>query len=438
VVTPAQLGVPSQFWDGPYFTNSGASAIVLNQDNSWIVSFRGTDGADDVAHYLELATGSYINYFNPLLNSIAAVAPAGTSFYFTGASLGGGATNLMADIADAQFAGRFADAKFVAFASPNISQANEILNIGMENDPVYRLINGYSESGSSLDHLVLATSQYMGGNYDGQHPFDTYAHTASGALDAFDRMLTSPFFDLMQPDSVVVFDQFDGAVQDITPSHSGKGAFYIGRESGDIIQGGSNDDFIDAFGGNDILNGAAGNDQIRSGLGNDFVDGGDGADVIYGNQELDSIIGGDGADTIYGGQNAGPADVYGILRQGIETSRGGAGNDLIYGNMGSDILYGDGGDDTIYGGQDNDVLIGGHGSDRLFGNRGDDLIYCDFEDSFGSNDYIDGGDGVDTALFLGSHDQYNFYQADGVTYVGGDELHNIEFIAFADKTLPIG
>src|SRR3954453_12454110 len=66
VVTPAQLGVPSQFWDGSYFTNSGASAIVLNQNNSWIVSFRGTDGADDVAHYLELATGSYINYFNPL------------------------------------------------------------------------------------------------------------------------------------------------------------------------------------------------------------------------------------------------------------------------------------------------------------------------------------------------------------------------------------
>ena len=99
VITPQQLGVPPQYWDGIYFTNNGASAIVLQQGSTWIVSFRGTDGSDDILQYPELVFGTYINHFQPLLNAVASNAPDGTSFYFTGASLGGGATNLMADIA---------------------------------------------------------------------------------------------------------------------------------------------------------------------------------------------------------------------------------------------------------------------------------------------------------------------------------------------------
>ena len=54
VITPQQLGVPPQFWDGNYFTNNGASAIVLQQGNAWIVSFRGTDGSNDILSYPEL------------------------------------------------------------------------------------------------------------------------------------------------------------------------------------------------------------------------------------------------------------------------------------------------------------------------------------------------------------------------------------------------
>src|SRR5262249_5905998 len=127
VVTPQQLGVPSQYWDGNYFTNNGASAIVLQQGSTWIVSFRGTDGSNDVLQYPELVFGTYINHFQPLLSAVASNAPAGTSFDFTGASLGGGATNQMADIAGSQYGGKFAAAHFVAFASPDISTANGIL-----------------------------------------------------------------------------------------------------------------------------------------------------------------------------------------------------------------------------------------------------------------------------------------------------------------------
>src|SRR5688572_23452454 len=114
VVTPAALGLSPIYQDGNFFTGNGngASAIVL------------TDGADDVARYMELFTGQYINHFAPLLSALAAQAPAEAEFFFTGASLGGGATNLMAKIAGSAYGGRYADAKFVAFASPNIVTNN--------------------------------------------------------------------------------------------------------------------------------------------------------------------------------------------------------------------------------------------------------------------------------------------------------------------------
>jgi len=278
VVTPQSLGVPPQYWDGNYFTNNGASAIVLQQGNAWIIAFRGTDGSNDVAQYPQLATGAYINNFQPLLSAIQTHAPAGTNFSFTGASLGGGATNLMANIASSQYGGVFAAATFVAFASPNISTANGIVNIGMENDPVYKAINNYADFSSSLDNLVLATSQYMAGNYDGQHPFDTYAHSATGAFDAFARAETSVFANQMNPDSVVIFDAYAGNVQDITPGRQNTGDFYIGTPSNDIMTGNSGDDFLEGFAGNDTLNGGAGNDSLAGGLGADILTGGSGGD----------------------------------------------------------------------------------------------------------------------------------------------------------------
>ena len=100
VVTPAQLGLGSQYSDGIYFTDptSRASAIVLQQGSSYIVAFRGTDDPIDTLYYPELLTGTYIHHYDPLLNGLIATAP-GAAFAFTGASLGGAATILLADIA---------------------------------------------------------------------------------------------------------------------------------------------------------------------------------------------------------------------------------------------------------------------------------------------------------------------------------------------------
>ncbi len=260
VVTPAQLGLGSQYSDGIYFTDptSGASAIVLKQEqgSSYIVAFRGTDGQNDILHYPELLTGTYIHHYDPFLNPLSAIALSGADFAFTGASLGGGATNLMADIAGSAFGGAFAGATFVAFASPNISTAAGILNVGFENDPVYKAINGYADFPSSLDNLVLATSQYMAGNYDGFHPLDYYAHSSALGSEALSRLSQSVFYNAMTPDSVVIFDANAGLVQDVTPGRENTGAFYLGENVADSIAGRNGNDFLEGFGGNDTLNGS--------------------------------------------------------------------------------------------------------------------------------------------------------------------------------------
>jgi hypothetical protein len=271
VVTPAQLGLGSQYRDGIYFTDptSRASAIVLQQGSNYIVAFRGTDDSTDTGYFPELFTGAYIHHYDPLLNALIANAPLGAGFAFTGASLGGGATNLMADIAGSAFGGRFAAATFVGIASPIIKTAAGILNIGFENDPVYKGINSYADFPSSLDNLVLATDKYMAGNYDGRHPTDAYAHSAFLGFEALGRIAQSVFYEFMTPDSVLIFDANAGLVQDVTPGRENTGAFYLGENVADSITGRNGNDFLEGFGGNDTLNGAGGDDTIDGGAGVD-------------------------------------------------------------------------------------------------------------------------------------------------------------------------
>jgi hypothetical protein len=168
VVTPASLGLGVNHQDGNYYKNgsTGASAIVLQQGNEYIVAFRGTDDPADQSHFPDLYFGTYTNLFEPLLNALKAQAAADAHFSFTGASLGGGATNNMAAVASSQYGGYFADSTFVGFASPNISNANGILNIGFENDPIYKLPvpflqPQYRDYASSADNLVLANDDYL-------------------------------------------------------------------------------------------------------------------------------------------------------------------------------------------------------------------------------------------------------------------------------------
>ncbi|MGV3635784.1 MAG: hypothetical protein ACO1NY_15660, partial [Pseudorhodoplanes sp.] len=286
VVTAASLGLGASYQDGNYYTdgNTGASAIVLRQGNEFIVAFRGTDDGSDIARYPELYFGTYIDHFRPLLNALKAQAPADAHFSFTGASLGGGATNNMAAIAQTDFGGTFKNSTFVAFASPNISNASGILNLGVENDPVYKSVPNpiwapqYQDYQSSADNMVLANDEYVAGN--GER--DMEAHSDKSALTLFGRFSSSLFYQDMSIDSAIVIAASDGLIQDKGAGRQNTGAFYIGRDDGhDRMTGRNGNDSLEGFGGNDILDGGSGADRLDGGDGNDTLTGGSGDDVFY-------------------------------------------------------------------------------------------------------------------------------------------------------------
>lgn len=147
--------LPNEGWTiSTTYNVIGAQATVFTNGTDYIVSFRGTDqGILDWLYYPQLFDGTYILNFSPLLASLVASAPSGAHFSFTGHSLGGGAVNQLASIASFAFDGRFEEATFVGFASPVITNASGILNIGS------KTISSLNYSISiSLAHLLPTTS----------------------------------------------------------------------------------------------------------------------------------------------------------------------------------------------------------------------------------------------------------------------------------------
>jgi Ca2+-binding RTX toxin-like protein len=286
----------------------------------------------------------------------------------------------MANIAGSAFGGRFAAATFVGFASPIISTAAGILNLGVENDPIYKAINGYADFPSSLDNLVLATSEYMAGNYDGFHPLDFDAHSSGLGFAALGQLAQSKFYEFMTPDSVVIFDANVGLVQDVTPGRENTGAFYLGENVADSIAGRNGNDFLEGFGGDDILfgnsgtdalDGGGGIDMLLGGTGNDTMTGGIGNDVYWLNEIGDLIVenSGEGTDAVNvfvsGYTLTDNVEVGWLVAAGGGTLTGNGLDNMLHGSAGADVLNGASGMDTLngYGGNDTFVFAGAFGSD---------------------------------------------------------------------------
>jgi NOL1/NOP2/fmu family ribosome biogenesis protein len=277
---PAGWEVHARFDD----SSTGASAIALRNGSTYIVAFRGTDDAVDRAQYGRLSDGSYIRLFDPFLNGL----PSGVSYYVTGASLGGGAANQLADIAGSAYGGKFANASFVGFASPNVSSSSRIMNFGFENDPVFKMVTSYADSSSSLDNLALGNSEYLAGNYDGRHPQSWGAHVGSPEL--MERISQSAFYAHMNADSPLIFAAADAPIQDRHPDRARDGAFYLGRTASDHMIGRAGDDFLEGFAGADVLEGGGGQDRLAGGTGNDQLTGGAGNDVLDGGDGWDLAV----------------------------------------------------------------------------------------------------------------------------------------------------
>ena len=93
--------------------------------------------------------------------------------------------------------------------------------------------------------------------------------------------------------------------------------------------------------------------RIRSG-GDDLVDGGSDADFLFGDAGLDTLLGGSGNDTLIGGL-------------GNDQLLGSIGNDVSAGEIGDDELIDTSGNNTLDGGLSNDSLTAGGGTDVLIG-----------------------------------------------------------------------
>jgi Ca2+-binding RTX toxin-like protein len=123
---------------------------------------------------------------------------------------------------------------------------------------------------------------------------------------------------------------------------------------------------------------------------------------------------------------------------GNNSINGTAANEVFDGREGNDTIFGWGGSDIINGGSGNDFLDGGEGRDTLDGGEGDDVLQGGSDNSF---DIIRGGQGVDTAIYVGTRSDYvSIFHNDGKIGISAyrpgigdtDDLFDVEKIQFAD------
>ncbi|HEY8592644.1 MAG TPA: calcium-binding protein [Sphingomicrobium sp.] len=185
-----------------------------------------------------------------------------------------------------------------------------------------------------------------------------------------------------------------------------------------IVDGGNGNDVIAAESrdynsllilgdaGDDVISTRYGRVEARGGLGDDlFISLGVGG-VFKGESGSDTIdyrnAGSGVSVTLYAGSQVSNGDYI----QSIENARGSAFADTLIGLEGANILVGRDGADTLQGNAGDDALYSDNTgaadddgtADRLEGGVGNDLL------SGGYNDYLDGGDGLDSLSFslLGS------------------------------------
>ena len=160
----------------------------------------------------------------------------------------------------------------------------------------------------------------------------------------------------------------------------------------------------------DVLRGLDGTDMLFGGSGNDTLDGGAGADTLIGGPGMDM------AD-----YSLSPAGVTVNLQSGLGTG----------GDAQGDVL---GGVENIMGSTHADTLIGDGGTNIFLGLAGDDTI--------------NGGPGMDAAVFSGTRLQYQITQNPNGSFRildrragapdGADDVNNVELFQFADVTLGSG
>ncbi len=413
------------------------------------------------ADYAKNYTG---NAFDVLLGKVAAFAAgqglAGKDVLVSGHSLGGLAVNSLADLSGDHWSGFYRDARYIAFASPTQSETTaNVLNIGYENDPVFRALNGSDFSLSSLGvhdaHQPSATNNIVSFN-------DHYASTAwnlmpfsianvstwvthlpSGYESGMNRIVDSAFYDLTHKDSTIVVANLSNParentwVQDLNRNaekHTGS-TLIIGSDGNDLIQGGR---------GNDFLEGRDGNDTFRDSGGYNIILGGKGVNTLDLQQSLNRVdVVNDGQGTLYLRDSHGGitmardisllvSDEPGWLGLSKSVSHRVADDGLWAGTSRTDYTHSVNagpGDSTLKAGEQGHWLLGQGSNDHLIGSAGNDVFI-----GGAGNDLLESVGGTNTFIFSGhfGHDTVLGYQpADSLVFLGVEGGHEADYRAHA-------
>ena len=413
------------------------------------------------ADYAKNYTG---NAFDVLLGKVAAFAAgqglAGKDVLVSGHSLGGLAVNSLADLSGDHWSGFYRDARYIAFASPTQSETTaNVLNIGYENDPVFRALNGSDFSLSSLGvhdaHQPSATNNIVSFN-------DHYASTAwnlmpfsianvstwvthlpSGYESGMNRIVDSAFYDLTHKDSTIVVANLSNParentwVQDLNRNaekHTGS-TLIIGSDGNDLIQGGR---------GNDFLEGRDGNDTFLDSGGYNIILGGKGVNTLDLQQSLNRVdVVNDGQGTLYLRDSHGGitmardisllvSDEPVWLGLSKSVSHRVADDGLWAGTSHTDYtlsVNAGPGDSTLKAGEQGHWLLGQGGNDHLIGSAGNDVFI-----GGAGNDLLESVGGTNTFIFSGhfGHDTVLGYQpADSLVFLGVEGGHEADYRAHA-------
>lgn len=179
-------------------------------------------------------------------------------------------------------------------------------------------------------------------------------------------------------------------------------------------------------GGSDLLDGGLGDDVIDGGLGADTLIGGEGADTLLGG-EGDDILITDGLDVLDGGEGIDTADYSDFAENTVANTPGAFNGVIVDLDVNSAGAAGTPGQDgavlntppgaVAVGGvvpaanqiqsiTDVENLVGSAFNDGLFGNNEVNVISAgdgnDVVHGFGGDDFLAGGEGIDTVLFAAS------------------------------------
>ncbi|BFO09899.1 polyurethanase [Serratia rubidaea] len=472
--TLTEIGIAFRGTSGP--RESIISDSIGDVINDLLAGFGPAGYAD---HYA-------LNAFNTLLGDVARFAQqnglSGEDVVVSGHSLGGMAVNSMASMSDAHWGGFYSHANYVAFASPTQHQGDDrVLNIGYENDPVFRALDGSTMTAGSLgvhdgvkehatNNIVNFNDHYASAAWNAL-PFSILniptwlSHLPSAYQDGLTRVLDSAFYALTEQNSTVIVSNLsdvtrgDTWVTDLNrnaETHSGP-TFIIGSDGNDLIKGGQ---------GNDYLEGRAGDDTFRDGGGYNWILGGDGSNTLDIEQSLQQ------REVAYDGVNLYLRDADGgiTLAENIATLRskesqlivlnknvdhqvtadgllsasgltayadslnGGDGADSLTATQAGGWLFGLAGDDTLNGQFGGHTFVGGAGNDQLQAGGGNNTFL--FSGSFG-HDRLEGWQASDKLVFIGAGSQVKYHQADNNLTIGlGD--NSVTLVGVSQQSLQDG